>query len=366
MLRILLMADSHLGFDLPTRPRIRRRRRGEDFLARHREALAASVRLGVDLVVHGGDVFDRPDVPPSLVHQAFDPVKRVADAGVPVVVVPGNHERSRIPHRRHAEHPGVHILDRPRTVELDLRGIRVSLAGFPYERGGVRSRFPTLVEESAPGGSGVHVHVLCIHHCVEGATVGPADYTFTTARDVIRSADIPSGFAAILSGHIHRHQVLTTDLRGQPLGAPVFYPGSIERTSVAEAEERKGYLLIDVEPTRRGGRVSRWEFVDLKARPMVVRDVPPSTLSSRDRAVRWIARAISSVPVDAVLRIRVNGPLPSPVASVFTAPRIRRTAPDTMNVEVVVREEDGGRRRHQPSRRPPDSQLALDLPVEPC
>ena len=33
LIRILLIADTHLGFDLPFRPRIKRRRRGLDFFA---------------------------------------------------------------------------------------------------------------------------------------------------------------------------------------------------------------------------------------------------------------------------------------------------------------------------------------------
>jgi len=39
--RILLFADSHLGFDLPSRPRSTRRRRGHDFLANHEAFLAS-------------------------------------------------------------------------------------------------------------------------------------------------------------------------------------------------------------------------------------------------------------------------------------------------------------------------------------
>jgi hypothetical protein len=31
LIRILLIADTHLGFDLPFRPRINQRRRGPDF-----------------------------------------------------------------------------------------------------------------------------------------------------------------------------------------------------------------------------------------------------------------------------------------------------------------------------------------------
>jgi hypothetical protein len=33
LIRTLLIADTHLGFDLPFRPRIKRRRRGPDFFA---------------------------------------------------------------------------------------------------------------------------------------------------------------------------------------------------------------------------------------------------------------------------------------------------------------------------------------------
>src|SRR5262245_37569040 len=51
-IRILLLADSHLGFDLPTRERVRRRRRGHDFLANYATALEPALAGEVDLVVH--------------------------------------------------------------------------------------------------------------------------------------------------------------------------------------------------------------------------------------------------------------------------------------------------------------------------
>ena len=92
--RVLLVADSHLGFDLPVRPRVERRRRGHDFLANYARALAPALAGEVDAVVHAGDVFDRSSVVSTLAYQAFEPLRRVADLGIPVMVVPGNHERS--------------------------------------------------------------------------------------------------------------------------------------------------------------------------------------------------------------------------------------------------------------------------------
>ena len=71
-IRILFLADTHLGFDLPTGARIKRRRRGHDFLANYATALAPALAGEVDLVVHGGDVFNRSKVPTSVAWQAFD------------------------------------------------------------------------------------------------------------------------------------------------------------------------------------------------------------------------------------------------------------------------------------------------------
>src|SRR5690606_26158892 len=138
--------------------------------------------------------------------------------------------------------------------------------GVPDGRRGVRTRFPAIVESTGWREHDADVRVLCMHHCAEGATVGPADFTFTSASDVVRVRDVPAAFAAVLSGHIHRQQVLTTDLRGRPLDVPVLYPGSVERTAFAEMGERKGYLVMDVSPGG-GGENVRWESRELYARP---------------------------------------------------------------------------------------------------
>src|SRR5688500_15936591 len=180
-LRILLLADSHLGLDLPLRPRVERRRRGHDFLANYATALAPALRGEVDIVVHGGDVFDRANVPASLAHQALIPLVAIAARGVPVFIVPGNHERARIPHGHMLHHPNVHVFDRARTFAVEVRGVLVALSGFPYERRDVRTRFASLLEQAQWRDVAGQVRLLCVHHCVEGATVGPAEFTFTTA-----------------------------------------------------------------------------------------------------------------------------------------------------------------------------------------
>ncbi|MEE8397199.1 MAG: metallophosphoesterase [bacterium] len=336
LVKILLLGDTHLGFDLPFRPRIQRRRRGQDFFANFQTALRPALEGEVDFVVHGGDLLFRSRVPAELVAMAFEPLKRVADAGVPVVLVPGNHERSRIPARLLAVHPLIHIFDEPGTFVAEARGMRVAFGGFPYFRQGVRRHFGGLVAQTGLLAQNADVRLLCMHHCFEGSTVGPNDFVFRGAPDVVRAADVPMGLAALLSGHIHRFQVLRRALNGGLLAAPVFYPGSVERTSFAEMGERKGYLVLEVAADGPpGGRVVRWQFRELPARPMVVKELQadgdgPHELNGK------VLSAIAAAPPDAVLKMRIFGRPREEALALVSAPRLRGMAPPTMNVSVSL------------------------------
>jgi DNA repair exonuclease SbcCD nuclease subunit len=331
-LRVLLLADTHLGLDLPERPRVERRRRGSDFFDNFRRALAPALAREVDLVVHGGDLLFRSRVRRQLVLDAFEPLKRVADAGVPVVLVPGNHERSAIPYPLLGAHPGIHVLDRPRAARLRIDGIEVAACGFPCVRNGVAGDFSNLLEETGHRDRPADVKLLCLHQTVEGARVGPSGYTFRRGDDVIPGSLVPAGFAAVLAGHIHRWQVLERDLGGQPLAAPVLYPGSIERTSFAERNEEKGFLTLQVEPGDNGGHLSSWRFHQLPARPMVQLLLEPTSL--RDRSVEeWLKERLERLPADAVVSLRFAAE-PGTAEAWPSAAELRTWAPSTMTLEV--------------------------------
>ncbi len=357
--RILLLADSHLGFDLPSQARVKRRRRGHDFLANYHRALAPAFAGEVDVVVHAGDVFDRSSVRESLAYQAFEPLRRIAASGIPVLVVPGNHERSRLPHLRFAQHPNLHIFGTAGTIVIETRGARVAFSGFPYERDNVRGRFTELLSATRWSEYEAEARILCVHHCVEGATVGPVNYTFTTADDVICLRDVPTDFTAVLSGHIHRHQVLTTDLAGWHLATPVLYPGSIERTALAEIGEPKGFMLVEVGANADAPRLS-WKFRELPARPMIRKSLDTMGLEGAE-VCQAIEAMIAAAPQDAVLSILLAGEVDERVWRILSPARLRELAPD-MNIEIVSPERFSERPQYvpRPEAPPPsDAQLVL-------
>ncbi len=333
MLRVLLIADTHLGFDLPLRPRSDRPRRGKDFFANLDRALEPAHRGEVDLVVHGGDLLYRSKVPPRLVAMALEPLLAVADRGLPVLLVPGNHERSSLPYPLLAAHRCLHLFDRPRTVRLALGGFDVAVAGFPCERDRVAEVFSERITACAAP-DGVDIRLLCLHQAVEGARVGPVGYTFRRGPDIVPGRLLPPGFAAVLAGHIHRHQVLDHDLRGRPLACPVIYPGAIERTSSAECNEPKGYVLLDIEPDRsRGGRMATWRFVELPAPPMLRLDLDPQGLSRVNLAER-ITTLLAVQPANAVVTLRLAAPPDPGAAEVLRVATLRRLHPPDMIVTV--------------------------------
>jgi len=333
--RVLVLGDTHVGIDTPLRPRVERRRRGDDFLASFERALAPARRGEVDVVVHGGDLLDRPGLPPAIVERALTPLLAVARAGVPVLLVPGNHERSHIPQPLHARHERLHIFHDPGTVALTVRGMRVAFGAFAYVRR-VREAFRTVLAATGLPSTGADIRVLCMHHCVEGATCGPGDFVFRGAPDVVRGAELPSEVAIVLTGHIHRHQVLERDLRGAPLPAPVLYPGSVERTSFAEKDEPKGYSLLDLAPDGTGGgRVEHLEQRPLPARPMIEQPLPVAGRSRR-QIEEHVRRLIDEAPADSILRLRLVGELATEAAGALAAATLRRLAPPTMNVSASV------------------------------
>jgi DNA repair exonuclease SbcCD nuclease subunit len=336
VIKVLLLADTHLGFDLPAKPRVEKRRRGPDFFNNTRLALEPALRGEVDLVVHGGDLLYRSKVSAWLVERALEPLLEVADAGVPVVLVPGNHERSALPYPLLASHENLRVLDRPKTVELEFGGVRLAVGGFPCERDRIRERFEPLVSDCGVLETDADIRLLCLHQTIEGSRV--KGYTFRSGADIVRGRDIPPGIAAALCGHIHRCQVLTQDLAGHRLAAPVLYPGSVERTSFVEREEAKGYLILELEADGAiAGRLARWVFHELPARPMVVISVDATGLTPQGLEER-IRREIGQQADDAVVSLRIDGSIAPGGEVVLRAAHLRRLHPPTMTVSLRLRD----------------------------
>ena len=236
-------------------------------------------------------------------------------------------------------HPRIRVFDRPRTFVVRRDGLDLALSGFPFAPD-ARTSFPALLAATGHADAAADVRLLCLHQAVEGARVGPVGFTFRDGPDVVRGRDVPAGFAAVLSGHIHRSQALSRDLAGRPLASPVLFAGSTDRTSFAERNEPKGTFLIDLERMDRGGTAA-WEFRQLPVRPMVDLELDPGDdAASFEHRLR---AALSRLDPSALVRPRLPRE-PSPaVARLLGAEALRLAAPPTVTVSVAWRGASGPR-----------------------
>lgn len=336
-MKILFLSDTHLGFDFPFRPRIKRRRRGVDFFSNFERALQKAYNREVDCVIHGGDILYRSKVPAKLVQMAFEPLIKAADLGIPVIIVPGNHERSVIPYRILAAYNNIYIFDKPETFIIERSGMKIAFAGFPYEKD-IRANFRNILANTNWKNAKADGYFLCLHHCIEGASVGPRNYTFKYAGDVVKASELPGEFSAVLSGHIHRHQVLEKDLKGKSLPVKVYYSGSIERTSFAEAGEEKGCIIFDVfDSGDNKGRIESWEFIQLPARPMVRIEIDLDD-KNNESAETLFKRIIPTLPDDGIITFVIKGKPSKSDLKFFKAENMRRIIPENMNYSVVLKE----------------------------
>jgi DNA repair exonuclease SbcCD nuclease subunit len=159
-----------------------------------------------------------------------------------------------------------------------------------------------------------------MHQTVEGAVVGPSDYTFKFGKDVIPIKDIPSNYIAILSGHIHRSQILWANQ------IPVIYPGSIERTAFAEKDEKKGFYEI----TCNQSSEMNYQFIELETRPMI--DITLNNeVYDQNQLEKDLLFQIKNIPEDSIIRLKMKYPVNLPL---LTVKLLYRIIPQTMNYQV--------------------------------
>ena len=244
MTRVLHTADTHLGYRQYHSPE-----RRADFLEAFRRVIEDAIEDGVDAVVHAGDLFHdrRPGLSDLL--GTRDVLETLSEADIPFLAVVGNHEAKR----------SAQWLDL-----FEAMGLATRLGEEPTVVGDTafygldfvpRSRREDLEYVFAPHDSD---HAALVSHCLFEPLVPDYGNVEWDLEAVLASA--PVEFDAVLLGDEHAPTTRTV------AGAWATYPGSTERASAGERDER-GYNLVefdgDVRISRRGIETRPFVFVDL-------------------------------------------------------------------------------------------------------
>ena len=320
-MKLFFFSDTHLGFDFPLRPRLNIRRRGEDFFRNTENILKQAVAENADLIIHGGDLFFRSKIPAPIIDRVYELLFRYAEFGIPIIIVPGNHERSVLPQSILLHHPNLYVFSEPNTFTLQIKGQTVNISGFPNIRHNSRNLFPEVQKQFIPQKD--CLNLLLMHQAIDGCRV--VGYTFRDKPDVIAAKDIDQDFQLVLSGHIHRRQIIKN---GQQI---IIYPGSVERTSFQEMLEPKGFYIIEYSE-RVPFILPKIRFCELPSRPMI-----DLYIDGWISDVDWEAKLriiLGKLPQDAIVRLKSRIMLSDGLKTRLKAETLRSIFPEEMNYTI--------------------------------
>lgn len=235
-MRIVHLADSHLGFrQLQRVDAAGRNLREQDVAAAFAQAIERAVALAPDAVVHAGDLFDSHHPSAAALRVALDGLARLRAAGIPIILVAGNHETPRAASPEHIYSvlerfgEGVHAIHgAPRTVRLG--GLAVH--GIPYDND--LARMGDAVRAARPEPGAAH-SVLVAHLGLTGlgGVVGP-EASLALPGETLAGA---RAFSYVALGHLHTFA---------PVADNAAYAGSTERLSWADDAPVKGIVEVDL------------------------------------------------------------------------------------------------------------------------
>jgi DNA repair exonuclease SbcCD nuclease subunit len=335
-IHIIFFSDTHLGFDYPVRPRVNRRRRGEDFFENFQTVLSYAKSVNSDLIIHGGDLFFRSKILSPIVDRVYHLLSNFADSGIPVYIVPGNHERSRLPTSLFINHPLIYIFDKPKIYSILMHGTELNIGGFPFIRGDINSSFLSVLEFMSWRTYTTGIKILVMNKAIEGATVGLQNFTFRKGKDVISISLLPDDTDVVLCGHIHRQQVLKKQLDKRDGTLPVIFCGSTERTSFAEKNETKGFYHLTFSPDSQcKWQLTNYRFIELSSRPMI--DITIQSGLEAQHFGHFLETKIRDIDQNSIIRFKSAKPLNGELLELLRTDNLAKFLPGSMNFSLSPR-----------------------------
>jgi exonuclease SbcD len=346
-LKILHFADLHLGVESYGRldPATGLSSRLGDFLSALDYLVDYALENRVDLVLFCGDAYRSREPTQTQQREFAKRINRLATNGIPVFLLIGNHDLPNAVGRATSTEifatlavKNVYVSNRPQIHTIPTKSGKVQIVSLPWlRRSALLTREETknltfdqinqklqqvLTDVIAAKAKELDPElpaVLAAHVWVAGSKVG-SERTMTIGQEhaLMLSNVAHPAFDYIALGHIHKHQVLSQN-------PPVVYAGSLERLDFGEADDEKGFYLVDIgEGEATGKRAVSFDFHPVVGRRFltVSATIEADDVEPTATVLRAIAERADEVK-DAVVRLNIS--LPSGVEGELRDSDIRNT-----------------------------------------
>jgi exonuclease SbcD len=325
---ILHFADAHIDMTNYGRhdPQSGLPMRVMDFLKSLDTIVDTAIEENVDMVLFAGDAYKDRTPAPTFQREWGRRIMRLSKAGIPTLLLVGNHDLSPALGRAHAldpfdtlEVPHIKVLDKPAFLRPDdLEGLPLQVMALPWiSRSGMMAQlgvsasdttrlYETLGErlfELVDGwfeAADPNLPTILTAHCsVQGAVYG-GERTVMLGGDLVLPGSMMRDprLDYVALGHIHKPQNLNEGAH-----PPVIYPGSIERVDFGEADDEKFFVIARVE---RGQTQVEWRRLE-DIRPFIDRFVRLETSEDITKQLRAALPDPEQLK-DAVIRLVLEYP----------------------------------------------------------
>ncbi|MDW5563054.1 MAG: exonuclease SbcCD subunit D [Methanomassiliicoccus sp.] len=272
-MRIVHVADTHLGFSAYRRvceddgPYRGLNQREVDTYRSFETFVDRVLDLRPDAVLHSGDLFDTVRPSNRALSFALEQLVRLSEAGIPTVIIAGNHSTPRLRETgsafrlfEHLDH--IYPVYRGAYERIVIGDLTVH--AVPHSEGeGFKEQLPLI--ERCPD---TRYNVAMLH----AGIVGFSEFRMNEFNEqLVESCFLKEDLDYIALGHYHQRYDVTRNAS---------YAGSTEHFSFAEAGQPKGFVHLDLSSGRR-------EFIELPVRPMVdlgpvdAHDLDPASLRAQ-------------------------------------------------------------------------------------
>lgn len=305
-MKLLHTGDLHIGMTNYSKldPETGLESRLVDFFKTLDFIIDAAIKESVDVFIFAGDAYKTRDPSPTQQRGFGERVKKIAKAGIPVVMVVGNHDTPNAEGKANTldiysalEIDNVYVSRKPEFIKVPTKSGNLQVITAPWLH---KSEFKTLgdllpamyekIDPSSPA-------ILVGHLEVEGSVFG-SEKGLAIANDVTIPLSLLTDrrLSYVALGHIHKYQSLNLD-------PPVLYSGSPERIDFGEEKEEKGVVLVDIpKPTQ-----ATFQFLPTPARKFLTLHI---SLKPEDQdPTKTILDEIIKVDVkDKIVRIIIDIP----------------------------------------------------------
>ena len=273
--RFVHLADTHLGYSAYHKiDEDGVNLREKDIYKAFIKAVDYIIDEKPDFVIHAGDLFDGVRPTNRAISVAMDQLLRLSRAGIPTILIAGNHETPRLKETGHIFKIFDHleniypIYREPDRVDLEVDGRKVSIHAVPHCRD--KEIFTNSLRSLLPDPSADY-NILVTHGAVQSIQV----FRMNEFNEyIIPISFLSKGFDYVALGHYHGF----TKIRNN-----IVYAGSTERLSFSESRQSKGIVDVNL------SGVAETRFIEIPTRKMVeigpidCKDLDPAQILDRIR-----------------------------------------------------------------------------------